>query len=304
MHPTLSRRLLLSLATLPLLAQDEPATTFTADVKVVNLLATVRDRKGQFIHDLSKDDFALLENGRSQTIRYFSTESDLPLTLGLLVDTSLSQQRVLDAERGAGSRFLDQVLRDNKDKVFLMQFDFAVVITQPLTSSRRDLDNALAFVDTPSRRELQFQGSGGGTLLYDAIVSASDNVMKPLTGRKALIVLTDGEDNGSEATLSQAIDAAHRADTLIFSVLFSGYGANPYALSKLSRETGGSYTEVSKKHPIDQVFQSIQQELRNQYSIGYVSDQPVRVSEFRKLQLTTRRKDLTVRTRDRYWARR
>ncbi len=304
MRPLLSRRCFLSLAALPLLAQDEPATTFTAGVNVVNLLATVRDRKGRFVQDLPRDAFILLENGRPQTIRYFSAESGLPLTLGLLIDTSLSQQRVLDAERGASSRFLDQVLRDNKDKVFIMQFDFAVLVSQPLTSSRRDLDHALAFVDTPSRRELQFQGSGGGTLLYDAIVSASDNVMKPLTGRKALIVLTDGEDNGSEATLSQAIDAAHRADTLIYSILFSGSGANPHALSRLSRETGGAYAEVSNKRPIDQVFDSIQQELRNQYSLGFVSDQPVRVSGFRELKLTTTRKDLTVRARNRYWARR
>src|SRR5437762_3469703 len=172
------RRFMISAASLLAgyrLPAQEPI--FSSAVQVVNLLATVRNKKNEVIRDLNKDEFSLLENGRPQTIRYFSRESDLPLTIGLMVDTSMSQVKVLDAERGASLRFLDQVLRENKDHVFIMQFDLAVQTRQPLTGSRRDLSEALAFVDTPTRNQLRSQ-YGGGTLLFDAIVDASQDVMK------------------------------------------------------------------------------------------------------------------------------
>ncbi len=279
------------------------------------MFATVRNKKGELIRDLDKNDFSLLENRRPQTIRYFSRESDLPLTLGLMVDTSMSQRRVMDAERGASSRFLEQVLRPPKDRVFIMQFDLAVQLKQDLTSSFRDLDNALAFVDTPTRRELEGQ-MGGGTLLYDAILQASRDIMEKQTGRKAEILITDGVDTGSESPLNAAVEAAQRADTLVYSILFSDPGAYGVpllgrlgpdgrgVLMRISRETGGGFFEVSRSQPLDSIFDRIQDELRSQYSIGYVSDVPVRNSEFRKIQLTTTRKGLVVQARDEYWARR
>jgi VWFA-related protein len=293
-------------------AQEEP--TFSTDVRVVNVLATVRDQHGRIIRDLAQTEFSLSENGRPQVIRYFARESDLPLTLGLMVDTSVSQQRVIDAERGASMRFLEQVLRENKDHVFLTQFDMSVRTSQDLTSSRRKLEEALAFVDTPSRKELRNQ-YGGGTLLYDAVVEASKKIMKNQSGRKALIVLSDGVDTGSEATLADAIEAALRTDTLIYSILFAdpGYYGGPLfgrmsgaggrkALLRLSTESGGGFFEVSKKQTIDDVFTILEEELRSQYSLGYVSDVPLRIAEFRKIQLTVNQKGLTVQARDRYWA--
>ena len=294
------------------LSRAQRDATFSTEVKVVDVLATVRDKHGALIRDLTKDDFSMTENGRPQTIRYFARESDLPLTLGLMVDTSMSQRRVLDAERGASFRFLDQVLRENKDQVFIMQFDMALQMRQPLTSSRRDLDDALAFVDTPDDDELAHQ-SGGGTLLYDAVVKASKDVMENQRGRKALIVLSDGVDFGSEATLITAVEAAQRVGALVYSILFSDAGAYGFALgapdgrgplARMSKETGGGFFEVSKKHGIEQIFDRIQEELRSQYDLGYVSDQPVRISEFRKIQLAVNRKGLVVQARDRYWARR
>lgn len=289
--------------------QDEP--TFSTDVKVVNMLATVRTRKNEIVRDLTKDDFLLSENGRPQTIRYFSRESELPLTVGLMVDTSMSQQRVLESERSASFRFLDQVLRESKDKLFVMQFDMAVQLRQPLTSSRRELEEILPYVDTPTRRELSLQ-NGGGTLLYDAIVQASNNVLKNQRNRKAMIVLSDGGENGSTASLTDAIDAAQRADTLIYSILFSDatFGARvPFGgldgrgvLMRLSKETGASFYEVSKKQSIDQIYQAIQEELRSQYNLGFISDQPNEISEFRALKLTTKQKGLIVQSRERYWA--
>src|SRR5579872_4815274 len=199
-------------------AQDE--ATFTTGVKVVNVLATVRTRKNEIVRDLTKDDFILTENGRPQAIRYFSKETDLPLTVGLMVDTSMSQQKVLESERTASFRFLDQVLRESKDKLFVMQFDMAVQLRQPLTSSRQTLEEVLPYVDTPTRRELGLQ-NGGGTLLFDAVVKASNDVLKNQKNRKAMVVLSDGGENGSTASLLDAIEAAQRADTLIYSILFS-----------------------------------------------------------------------------------
>jgi len=300
------RRFVISAASLFLRAARAPAqqdAVFSSDVQVVNLLATVRNKNHEILRDLTKDDFQILENGRPQTIRYFTRESDLPLTIGLMVDTSMSQVKVLDAERGASLRFLDEVLRENKDHVFIMQFDLTVQTRQPLTGSRRDLNQSLAYVDTPTRNQLRSQ-YGGGTLLFDSIVDASQDIMKKQQGRKALIVLSDGGENGSDATLSDAIEAAQRAETLIYTILFSdgSYGSNPGIMQRLAKETGGGYFEVSKKLTIDQVFALIQEDLRSQYGIGFVSDRPAPVSEFRKIQLTLKRPGLVVQSRDRYWA--
>jgi VWFA-related protein len=291
--------------------QERDEATFSTEVKVVSMLATVRTKSGQLVTDLTKDDFTLGENKRPQEIRYFSRESDLPLTIGLLVDTSLSQTRVLEAERAASFDFVDQVLREGKDKVFVTQFDMAVMLRQKPTSSRRDLEKSLPEVDTPSHGELQLQ-RGGGTLLFDAVVKASREIMSGLGNRKALIILSDGGDNGSDETVASAIEAAQRADTLIYSILFAdptyygGFGSaeGKSAMQRLAKDTGGSFFEVSKRQTINQIFGVIEQELRSQYDLGFVSDQPVRISEFRTLQLTAKRKDLIVQARDRYWAQR
>jgi VWFA-related protein len=291
-------------------AQDTPV--FSTEVKVVNVLATVRNKTGSLVGNLSQEDFLLSEDGRPQTIRYFARESNLPLTLGLMVDTSGSQRRVLDAERGASLRFFDQVVREKQDQVFIMQFDSAVQMRQALTSSVAKLEDALAYVDTESAAQLRIQ-HGGGTLLYDAVVRASE-VMKKLTGRKALIVLSDGVDVGSYLTLKDAVEAAQRADTLVYSILYSdsgaygilggGGGEGVRALQRMSNESGGGFFEVSKKQPVDRVFDIIQEELRNQYNLGYVSDKPVTLSGFRTIQLTARQKGLAVQARHGYWAQR
>ncbi len=282
-------------------AQEQPV--FTTDVKVVNVLATVRNKTGSLVGNLSQDDFSLSEDGRPQTIRYFARESDLPLTLGLMVDTSGSQRHVLDAERGASLRFLDQVVRPAKDKVFILQFDSSVQIKQALTSSLAKLDDALAYVDTETISQLRMH-QGGGTLLYDAVARASDDQMKKLTGRKALIVLTDGVDVGSYGTLNDAIEAAQRADTLIYTILYSDSGGDRRVLQRMSNESGGSFFEVSKKLPVERIFDILQEELRTQYNLGYVSDKPATVSEFRTIQLTAKQKGLAVQARHQYWANR
>ena len=293
------------------LAQNQDQPVFSTDVKVVNVLASVRKKTGALVGDLNQDDFVLAEDGRPQTIRYFARDTDLPLTLGLMVDTSGSQRRVMDAERGACVRFLDQVVREKKDKVFIMQFDSTVQMKQELTSSVGKLDDALAFVDTETEKQLRLRGSSG-TLLYDALASAADEVTRKLTGRKALIVLSDGVDFGSDGTLEEAVDAALRADTLVYSILYSDPGAygilggghdGRRVLERMSNESGGGFFEVSKKQTIDQILDIVQEELRTQYSIGYVSDKPATISEFRAIQLSVKAKGLIVQARRRYWAR-
>ena len=277
-------------------------------MRVVNVLASVRDKRGAFVRDLAKDDFTLLEDGRRQEIRYFTRETELPLTVGLMVDTSMSQQHRLDAERGASFRFLDQVLRE-KDQAFIMQFDIGVLLRQELTSSRRDLQEAMSYVDTPTRAELRAQDSGG-TLLYDAVVSAARDVMMKCAGRKALIILSDGGENGSNHTLDDAIEAAQRSDTIVYSILFIdrayqglfGDLDGRAILTRLAKETGGAVYEVSKKQSLDDIFGLIQDELRSQYSLGYVSDWPAKETELRRIQITAVRPGLVVRARDRYWA--
>jgi VWFA-related protein len=287
-------------------AQDVP--TFSAGVKVVNIFATVHDRSGHIVRDLSKEDFAIRENGKPQVIRYFSRESDLPLTVGLLIDTSLSQGKVLENERGASYRFLDQVLRDGKDRAVIVQFDQAVVIRQGLTSSHKDLQDTLSLLDTPTQQQAAY---GSGTLLYDAVRTASTQTMRKQGGRKALIVLTDGVDEGSSISLTDAIQSAQSVGTLVYCILFSDasyYGGGFIApggkrvLARLAAETGGAFFEVTKTNGIGDIFRVIEDDLRSEYSIGFVSSQPVVSSGFRQLRVSTERKGLVVRFPDRYYA--
>jgi len=325
----------------------------SVSVKVVNVLASVRNKHGEIVRNLTKDDFELEEDGRPQTISYFSRESDLPLTLGLLVDTSGSQRRVLDQERDASSTFLDQVLRVDKDKAFLIHFDHEVELLQDLTSSREKLQKALALLQTPQLHRANQEGGGdsgnssgsspdsgrrgrgwgGGTLLYDAVYLASNELMGKQQGRKALIVLSDGVDRGSKETLASAVTAAQRANTLVYSILFAdehpyggGYGGRGMGgmgrhgggwpgrypqqerpdgkkvLDQISKQTGGRLFEVSKKLPIEQIYSQIQDDLRNQYNLGYTPDRTDATAGYHKIHLTTKQKDLIVQARDGYYS--
>ena len=355
----------------PVHGQDPPAaTTMSVDVKVVTLPVTVRDNHGQIVRNLTKDDFLLEEDGHPQTIRYFAQEANLPLTLGLLVDTSLSQRNVLDQERTASKSFLDQMLTGAKDQAFLIHFDREVELLQDLTSSRDKLQSALALLQA-SRDDRDSGGGGesspdshpggsrgmhdgGGTLLYDAVFLASDELMKKQQGRKALIILSDGVDRGSKESLRSAIEAAQRADTVVYSIFFAdkhheegdGFGRpiggggmgqpgggwpgggwpggggpgggghrgggqrhpeeprpdGKKILEQISKETGGGLYEVSKKQTVDQIYASIAEELRTQYSLGYTPDKANVEAGYHKISLTTKQKNLAVQTRDGYYA--
>jgi VWFA-related protein len=335
------------------------------EVKVVNILASVRDKKGKTIGDLSKYDFVLTEDGKPQTIAYFARTSDLPLRLGLMVDTSLSQRRVLGEERDASYGFLDHLLRVDKDLAFVIHFDREVELLQEFTALRPKLQAALQLLQTPQGGmggrgggsnggggngggsggqggpggwgggEGQRGRGGAGTLLYDGIYLAADELMKKEHGRKALIILSDGVDHGSRETLVSAIEDAQKADTIVYSILFKddeGYGGGrgfgmggpmgggpmgggrrggggqrmpervdgKKILEQISRETGGRLFEVSKKEPIDKIYAQIEEELRNQYSIGYPVAKDA-TTGYHKLSLTAKKKDLIVQARDGYY---
>jgi VWFA-related protein len=314
--------------------------TFSSNVKVVNVPATVRTKKGEIVPNLTKDDFTLVEDGRPQDIRYFAKENDLPLTIGLLVDTSLSQRRLIGEERSASHMFLNQMLREDKDQAFVIHFEGEVELLQDLTGSRQKLESALNSLETPqiSRRSGSWPGPGhggnmgrGGTALYDAVFLASDEVIRKQQGRKALIILSDGVDNASRVKLERAIEAAQRADTMVYSILFAdeqGYGGGggwgrmggpmgrrgggyprfpqqstangKKVLERLSKETGARMFEVSKKLPITEIYARIEEELRNQYSLGYTPDKIQ--SGYHKIHLATRQPDLIVQARDGYYA--
>jgi VWFA-related protein len=320
-----------------------PEAKYSSDVNVVNVLASVHDKDGKVVSNLDKDDFSIEEDGRPQMIRYFARQSDLPLTLGLLVDTSGSESRNIEAERRASYKFFDQVMREDKDKAFLIHFDREVELLQDLTASKTQLDKGLDGLsgDQLNRRDSgggQGQGRGGGTMLYDAVLLASDELMKNQQGRKAEILFSDGEDNGSKVTLSRAIESAQRADTLVYSVRFydrnagapvspgfgggrrrgggfPGGGGNGYpggypnagrvdgkkVLQQISEETGGEYFEVSGSMTLDKIYSRIQDELRNQYSLGYTSDQTG--AGYRKIKVVAKGKNLTVQAREGYYAR-
>lgn len=202
------------------------APTLSVDARLVNLPVVVRDKKGALIQNLTKDDFVLQVDGKPQAIRYFDKDKNLPLTLGLLVDTSRSQRDVIDEERTASSTFLDQMLTSPKDKAFIMQFSGQTELLQDLTSSRPLLQAALKEIDTPSPNSSNDNSGGnrrgGGTTLYDALFLASDELMSKQTGRKALIILSDGVDRNSKENLVKSIEAGQRADTIIYAIYFKG----------------------------------------------------------------------------------
>ncbi len=331
--------------------QQPQQPAFTSSVRVVEVPATVRDKHKQIVRNLTRDDFVLEEDGRPQMIRYFNEDTNLPLTLGLLVDTSQSQRRVLEDERHASFSFLNQMLHD-KNKAFVVHFDRQVELLQDLTSDRAKLDSALDSLQIgqsnddrggnqggqgggggwPGGRRRYPGGGGGerrggfhgGTQLYDAVFLASDELMKKQQGRKAVIVLSDGVDRGSKVSLDHAIEAAQRADTVVYSILFKdeeresnfggfggrhGGGRYPQQerpdgkkiLERMSKETGGRMFEVSKKDTVDQIYTQIADELRYQYELGYTPDR-ADLTGYHKIHLATKQKEMEVQARDGYYA--
>jgi len=300
-------------------SDQEPAETLKVNVNVVQLFFNVKDKKGALIPNLPKENFEILEDGKPQTIKYFAADSNLPLTLGILIDSSASQQRVLDMEKEVGSSFLAQILRD-KDMAFVIDFDISVSLLQDFTNNARRLKAALESAKINSGGQISsIPGIGGGpvptsgiprgTLLYDAVYLASHDEMAQQVDRKAMILLTDGEDQGSQYNIKDAVEAAQKADTIVYVLLcadrgfygFGGYSGDS-SMKKLTTESGGRTIEVGNKpEKLKTAFQQISDELRSQYYIGYVPTNPTKDGGFRRVEI--RSKDgYKIQARSGYYA--
>ncbi len=300
-------------------SQDQSVETLKVNVEVVQLFFNVKDKHGALIPNLTKDNFDLFEDGQLQTIKYFRAESDLPLTLGILIDTSYSQLRVLDMEKEVGGSFLESTLRA-KDEAFVISFGADIELEQDFTSSISRLKHALnetkmnSAAVTCSAGPIGPQGpipcsSTGprGTALYDAVFLASHDEFAHEVGRKAMILLTDGEDQGSKLKIKDAIEAAQKADAICYVLLIAdrgitlGFGDSE--MKKLTQETGGRVIEVGNKiEKLRQAFDQISQELRSQYNAGYVPTNTTRDGSFRKVEIKPKQGDHKIQARSGYYA--
>ncbi len=297
-------------------SNQDDLPTFKAEVNVVNLFYNVKDKHGMLIPNLTKDDFQVFEDGKPQTVKYFSAESNQPLTLGIMIDTSASQTRVLDIEQEACTQFLKAVLRD-KDLAFVINFDVDVDLDQDFTNNVRDLAHALNKMQINAGMGGGPPGLGGGpipttprgTLLYDAIYLGADEKLKNEVGRKAMIIFTDGEDQGSRLRIQDAIEAAQKADAICYVILIADrgfYGGFGYSgdseMHKLAEATGGRVIEVgNKQDKLKAAFDQIQNELRSQYNIGYTPTNNKLDGSYRKLQIKAKG-DYKIQARQGYYA--
>jgi VWFA-related protein len=306
--------------------EDRPATTLKVNVNLVSLYFTVHDKRGALIPNLTKDDCSILEDKAPQKIKNFSAETDLPLTLGIMLDTSGSQQNVLPMEQQTGSAFLKRILR-SKDEAFLVSFDVQVSLLQDFTSNARQLERAMneaqinvgggsGGVPGIGQGPVPVQGAPKGTLLYDAVYQASNDKMRSETGRKAFILLTDGEDQGSRYKITDAIEAAQKANAIIYVLLiadhgfYSGYGygmnlgyTGASAMKKMAEETGGRMIDVGNNgKKMEAAFQQIEDELRTQYLASYTPTNNKLDGSYRKLDVSCKGDGLKVQTRKGYYA--
>jgi VWFA-related protein len=281
--------------------QDQD-TPIKVDVDLVNVLCTVSDQRGALVKDLRKEDFQIHENGRPQEIRYFARETDLPLTVALLVDVSGSVRQVIEDERDAAGQFFDAVLRPS-DHALLLGFSSTLVLWQDFTPSTALLRNALAKLRAVPFRGLPAAGQPfPGTLLYDAVDQTARGKLKFVPGRKAMLIISDGLDNGSRVHLEDAVEAVQSTNTIVYGICYeSGFSGCSY-LKSLAEPTGGRMFQTGKKKPLHEIFTTIEEELRSQYALGYVPTNRARDGAFRKLEVKVHTKGLRVRARKGYYA--
>lgn len=285
-------------------------------VSLVNLYATVRDSKKQILTDLRQEEFRVFEDDKEQKIEFFSRETNLPLTFGMLIDTSPSQENVLRAEQDAGARFLRKVLRPS-DMAFVISFDVDVDLLGDYTNDgdqlERALERARIFAPrTPGPVQGPFPSKPTGTRMYDAIYLACTEKLAREVGRKALVLLTDAVDVGSKMDMKEALEAAQRTDTVLHFIIISdymfyrgsGWGAatGEGVAKKMAEETGGRAILVRNENDLEKAFEQISEELRSQYTLGYYPTNKARDGKYRKLRVEITRKDTKVLARRGYYA--
>jgi VWFA-related protein len=305
---------ILALSLVPFLMAQEEDPIIRVDVDLVDVYFSVRNKDGGFVNTLKQEDFTVLEDSKPQEIRTFTRETDLPLTIGLLIDVSGSQQNLIEVEKQAGGQFFQQMLRKEKDLAFLISFGSEAELLQDMTASPALLQDGLdnlelsvsvgglgpGPVPTASRR---------GTIMYDAVYLAADDMLRGEVGRKVLVLITDGVDQGSRYEREDAIEAAQRADAIIYSIYYTdpgaygGFGGGGEGdLKKLSEETGGRVFRVTNKQPLQEIFRQIQEEMRSQYALSYSSTNDDSNGAFRGIQIKPSDRNLRVQARKGYYA--
>jgi len=299
---------------------QEPAEKLKVNVNVVSVLFNVKDKHGALIPNLTKDDFEIAEDGKTQTIKYFNAESNLPLTLGIMIDSSASQRNVLDMEKQVGGAFLKQILTD-KDEAYVIGFDISVDLLQDFTRDVHRLQAALDKVKIGTEVATGgIPGMGGGpipnqnppgTLLFDAVYLSAHDMLSKEVGRKAMILLTDGQDEGSKLKIKDAMEAAQKADAIVYVLLCADRGSyfgsgmmynGEFDMKKLTEATGGRVVNVGNKFDkLRDAFDQIAAELRSQYSIGYTPTNLKRDGTYRKLEIKNKQ-NYKIQARAGYYA--
>jgi VWFA-related protein len=298
---------------------QEPTTTLKVNVNVVQLFFNVKEKHGGLVPNLTKNDFEIYEDGKPQTIKYFTAESNLPLTLGMMIDASGSQRNVIDMEKEVGGAFLRQILTD-KDEAYVISFDITVDLLQDFTRDTHRLQAALnkakVNVDYSSGGipgmgggPVPQRGNSPGTLLYDAVYLSSHDMLSKEVGRKAMIILTDGQDEGSRLKLQDAIESAQKADAIVYVLLCADrgfYGGFGYSgegdMRKLTEQTGGRVINVGNKFDkLREAFDQIAAELRSQYNIGYTPTNEKKDGTYRKVEIKSKQ-GYKVQARAGYYA--
>jgi VWFA-related protein len=291
---------------------QEPETTIKVDVELVNVLFSVRDKSGRYVTTLNKEDLTVFEDGKAQEIRYFARETDLPLTIGLLVDVSKSQENLIEVEKRAAAQFFRQVLRHQKDMAFLMSFGHEAELLQDYTNSPRLLEKGLdeLRLSVPVAGihpgPVPQSGPVRGTILFDAVYLAATEKLNREVGRKVVVVITDGMDYGSRTKIQEAIASAHRSDAIIYAIHYSdprygGWGSDG-DLKRMAEDTGGRVFRVDRKHTLQDIFTEIQEEMRSQYALTYSPSNEEKDGAFRKIEIKPTDKKLKVQARKGYFA--
>lgn len=288
------------------------------DVNLVNLFFSVRDKKNAYVANLGKDDFQIFEDGKRQEIKFFSRETDLPLTIGLLVDVSRSQEALIEEERRASFRFFQDVLRQ-KDMAFIISFGADSELLQDFTNSLPLLQKGLGAIRlnagvsgmSPTGSPVPIPGGGRGTVLYESVWLAAKEKLREEVGRKALVIITDGVDVGSRIKIDKAIEEAQRSDAIIYSILFEdprytswqfGGVSGEGPMKRMAEETGGRVFRVDRRTTLDDIYNIIQQEMRSQYSASYTSTNQARDGSFRRIEIRANNRDQKVQVRKGYYA--
>ena len=285
--------------------------TLKVESKLVEVFATVRDRHNAILENLTKDDFKVSEDGVPQKITYFGKESDMPITLAILMDTSISMANILDAEKAAASSFVHEIMR-KKDEAVVISFDTdedlladftedPVVLTHAINRAQINVD-ASGIGGTPGTVPSQT----GGTNLYDAVYLACHDELGNEAGRKAIIVVSDAEDTGSKMNIDEAIESAQRADAVIHVILISDPGASMgygYGVAvQMARDTGGRVIPVHNDKTMNKAFDEIAEELRSQYVLGYIPSNTAHDGTYRKIKVETTQAGTKILSRKGYYA--